>query len=205
MKDGALQLSLFDEKDLAEIVSPDFPVAEMLAQVIEELGSRWERAAISTLQEHVAAARLARALARAADQLPTARTAPLVLLATPPGETHALGLALAELCFREAGFATVWAGTDVPLTDLERGLSERSVSVLALSASVVASPATLAETAARLGPACAAARVSLILGGKGAWPELTSGAERAVTVIRTWTGLRTWLQRGAFRLTSAAQ
>jgi excisionase family DNA binding protein len=172
-------------------------VAEMLGPVIEELGRRWEQGRISALEEHVASARLSRALGRVAEGLPVSRAAPRVLLATPPGEVHALGLALAEVCFREAGRATVWAGVDVPVADLFKRISERSVSVVALSASVVAPPAQLAEVAACLGDACAAAGVALILGGMGAWPETRPDQRGSspVEVIRTWTALRAWLLR----------
>ena len=170
-------------------------VAQVLGPVLEELGARWERGAVTVLEEHVAAARLTRALARAAEQLPVARSAPRVLLATPPGEHHTLGLALAELCFREAGRSTVWAGEDVPVGDLEGWIADHAVSVLALSASVVSHPAALAETVQRLAPACTAAGASLILGGRGAWPAPPPEGSPSCEVLQTWPELRAWLLR----------
>jgi methanogenic corrinoid protein MtbC1 len=94
-------------------------VAETLAPVLEQLGRLWQSGEVSVLEEHIAAARLLRALAHTAKNLPIARKAPRALLATAPGEQHALGLALPEVCLREMGIDTIWAGTDVPLLNFK--------------------------------------------------------------------------------------
>ena len=44
------------------------------------------------------------------DALPVGERGPVCLLACAEGDDHTLGLSLAELCLREAGWATLWAG-----------------------------------------------------------------------------------------------
>jgi methanogenic corrinoid protein MtbC1 len=168
-----------------------FDVAEALGGVLEEIGRRWEAGEISVLEEHVASARLARALSRAADALPVRPGAPRVLLATLEGEAHTLGLSLAELCVREAGWATLWSGRDTPVPELERLASRREVSVIALSASVCAEAAHLTDAAERIADACRAARVALILGGRGPWPHPPPSGR----VLRSLGELRAWMPR----------
>jgi excisionase family DNA binding protein len=168
-----------------------FAVAEQLGPVLEALGRLWEEGRLSVLEEHVATARLARALDRVAATLPTRAGAPRAVLATLEGEAHTMGLSLVETCMREWGWATLWAGQGTPLSDLERLASEGSIGAVAVSASIGRGRGELAEAAARLGTACRAGRVGLVLGGRGAWPDpLPFGS-----VERSFRGLRSWMAR----------
>jgi hypothetical protein len=89
------------------------------------------------------------------------------------------------------GWATVWAGRDTPISELERLASQGWVAVLAISASVRADPRALAEASERLGAASRAGRVGLVLGGRGSWPDPPPfGA-----VVRSFTALRRWMAR----------
>jgi excisionase family DNA binding protein len=164
-------------------------VAETMGGVLEELGARWHVGALSIIDEHVAAARLARALARAADALPIRPGGPRALLATAEGEAHTLGLALVELCVRERGWSAVWIGRDTSTEHLASRVSAGEVDVVAVSASVCRAPDELAAAAAGLAAACAARGVELVLGGRGPWPEqLAHGA-----LVRTFAGLSAWM------------
>lgn len=168
-----------------------FAVAESFGPVLDELGRRWEGGTLGILDEHVASARLERALSRVAATLPLRAGAPRAILATPEGEAHTLGLSLAELCMREWGWSTVWSGRDTPVADLERAATGSSAAALVLSASVRADAHNLAEVAVRLASASRSSRVRLVLGGRGAWPDPPpSGA-----VVRTFAALRGWMAR----------
>lgn len=164
-------------------------VAETIGGVLEELGARWHSGALDVSDEHVASARLGRALARAADGLPIRPGGPRALLATAEGEAHTLGLALVELCVRERGWSVAWIGRDTSTEHLARRVGAGDADVLAVSASVVRGAEELAGAAGTLGEACAAHRVQLVLGGRGPWPErLAHGA-----VVRTFAGLSAWM------------
>lgn len=146
-------------------------VAEVLAGAARAIGERWARGDVGVLEEHAASERLARAVGRAVDALPPRPGAPRALLASAEGDEHTLGLSLAELVFRESGWATRWAGRAAPAADLAEALLRREADVLALSASPVAAPATLAAELAALAPAARAAGAAIVLGGAGPWPE----------------------------------
>lgn len=166
-----------------------FEVAETLGRVLIELGVRWQVGQVSVVDEHIASARLARALARAADSLPVRAGAPQALLATAENEDHTLGLSLVDLVMREWGWSVVWVGRDLSTEQLLGRVVANGVDVLAMSATTCAAQSDLSTIAARVSDACQRAGVELVLGGRGAWPKkLPHGS-----TVRTFDGLRTWM------------
>jgi len=146
--------------------------ADALAPTLEELGARWARGAITIVQEHAASDRLARGLARVADALPTRAGAPDALLVVAEGEEHTLGLSLCEVVLREAGWNVRWGGRRTPIDEVRVFLDGHPLGLLAVSASVVSSDAAqLSRQADAFARLCRAARVSLVFGGRGAWPD----------------------------------
>jgi excisionase family DNA binding protein len=155
-------------------------VADELGATLDELGRQWETGALSVIQEHVASAHLARALARCGDRLRLPRRPPRALLMTAAGDDHTLGLSLAELCLREAGWATRWIGRRAPIDQAVAYIAEGHARLVAVSASPFSiDDASLAAQAARLGAACRARGAELVLGGAGAWPERPPHGVRA--------------------------
>lgn len=154
-------------------------VADELGGVLREIGERWQRGELSLVDEHIASERLARALARIGEALPSRPGAPRALLACLGGEEHALGLALVELCLRELGWTTLWAGPRTPLADLERILGGMQLELVALSASAGSEDRTELEQAAlALERTCQERGLALALGGEGAWPDEPRHAHR---------------------------
>ena len=148
-------------------------VAETLGLTLEAIGVLWRRGELSIVEEHVASERLGRALARACEWLPTAPQAPRALLATAVGDEHTLGLSLVELCLRELGWVSWWAGRRTPLKALATAVAHprQAVQLVAVSASTVSTDAAdLAAQEAEIGRACRRTGVPLLLGGGGAWP-----------------------------------
>jgi excisionase family DNA binding protein len=164
-------------------------VAEHMGTVLIELGVRWQREVLEVVDEHLAAERLTRALARAADAMPAREGAPMAILATVEGEAHTLGLRLVEICVREHGWRTFFIGRDLPTEFLVRAVLEKRPAALAVSASVAREAASLKSQAAQLEAACSRAGTALVVGGAGPWPEpLEYG-----TVARSFEALALWL------------
>jgi MerR family transcriptional regulator, light-induced transcriptional regulator len=154
-------------------------VCDELGPAIGELGVRWECGDVSVFDEHVASERIARALAHVADALPVGEKGPVCLLACAEGDDHTLGLSLAELCLREAGWATLWAGRRTPAADLVGAIERGGTGMVALSASTVsADERTIARQARQIEAACSRRGIALALGGSGAWPEASEHARR---------------------------
>lgn len=149
-------------------------VADQLGPVIGELGRRWARGDLSVVEEHLAAERLSRALARACEAIPLPLHPPNALLATAEGDEHTLGLSLVEITLRELGWRTLWLGRKVPTQELAQRLGsvQPRVHLLAVSASASSvNGRQLGAQVARLGAACADHDIALVLGGSGHWPE----------------------------------
>jgi excisionase family DNA binding protein len=147
-------------------------VCDELGGALRELGRQWESGTLNVVQEHVASAHLIRALHRVGDRIALPRDAPLALLVTAAGDDHTLGLALAELCLRELGWATRWVGRRAPIDQTVVYIAEGAAALVAVSASVYSTDAqSLATQAARVGSACRARGARLVLGGEGLWPD----------------------------------
>jgi excisionase family DNA binding protein len=146
--------------------------AARIGAVLTEIGARWARGELSIIDEHVMSERLQRALSRIAESIPVPPRAPLAILAAVEGDQHVLGLSIVELCLRESGLRTRWAGHTVPAGELIDAIAKGGVQIAAVSASSASSDEEhLARYARKVGNACAKHGVELWLGGSGAWPQ----------------------------------
>jgi excisionase family DNA binding protein len=146
--------------------------ADLVGELLVELGLRWQQGLISVLQEHLASEQLSRALARCCESIPVRSGAPRALLVSALSDEHTLGLQLAELCLRERGWNVLWAGHSVPEGEIEQRIREGGCQLLGLSAAQnLQDRAPLEDLVRRFGPACEEHGVALVLGGLGAWPE----------------------------------
>jgi excisionase family DNA binding protein len=147
-------------------------VSELIAAVLTDMGERWRRGEWSVLQEHAASERLSRGVARCVESLAVSPNAPRCLLATAEGDEHTLGLLLAELSLREHGWNSQWAGRASPTQELIQRIEGGGCDMLALSAAENSTDAEkLRNQALTVASACQANGVSLVLGGRGLWPE----------------------------------
>lgn len=171
-----------------------FEVADSLSMVLEELGRSWVRGDVSVVQEHIISERLMRAFARVAETLSVPANAPTCMLMAAEGEEHTLGLSLAELCLREAGWNTSWVGRKTPVHVACEHILSRDVDMVAVSASeYLGESSVLGDQVERLGRACERRGIPLVLGGMGQWPEEPSYGRR----IFTFAELRALLDSGA--------
>ncbi len=170
-------------------------VCDELGPAITELGARWECGDISVLDEHVASERVSRALAHVTDSLPVGERGPICLLACAEGDDHTLGLSLAELCLREAGWTTLWAGRRTPIIDLVHAVDRGGLGMVALSASTLSASAKAVSAQARqLAAACEKQGIKLALGGSGAWPDELEHARRFHAFLPFYEFARTELE-----------
>jgi len=176
-------------------------VAEEAGVALVSLGERWEAGEVSILEEHLASDRLVRALARVGEAIPVGGDAPRALLAVAEAEEHTLGLALAELVLREAGWTTLWAGRSSPTKELAATVQRGGMHLLAVAASETSADAlALRRQAEELGRACRVAGVPLLLGGGGPWPERPRHGLR----LRAFEPLHRWAVAERERLSSGS-
>lgn len=154
-------------------------VAELMGQVLGEIGRLWARGEISVIEEHIASERLARGVARCCETITVPAGAPTCFLMAAEGDEHTLGLSLLELCLRESGWCTTWAGRRTPIHFACAFIESSDIKMVAVSASEHSGdPSLLADQARRLSDVCQRRGIPLLLGGMGQWPEESSYAYR---------------------------
>lgn len=108
---------------------------EIIAPALWLVGELWQRGEISVADEHLATEITLRVLAlhHEARRVQRARSDRRVMLATPSGELHVVGLRMVAGLLREAGYDVVMLGADVPAAALARAASRHDVDVICLS------------------------------------------------------------------------
>ena len=150
-----------------------FAVADFLGGVVRLIGTRWADGGCSIVEEHIASGRLDQAVSAVSSSFQVPRTAPVCLLATLPGEQHALGLSLTQLCLRSGGIEVLWVGVNTPVDDLVKHVRTSDQRLLGLSASGWSTDYDFLAKAYRdISAACQDRGIELILGGAGAWPDV---------------------------------
>lgn len=97
------------------------------------VGERWADGRFSVYDEHLYTQETASVLRQAIAALPRTSQGPRILMTTLPGETHALGLLMAEAMFVLDGASCLSLGTEMPLLEIVRAASAHACDVVALS------------------------------------------------------------------------
>lgn len=159
-----------------------------VAPLLRAVGEAWARGELEVRHEHLLSERLADVLRSLRLPLEERATGPLVLFATLPGETHALGLQMAALVASAAGCRVLCLGHDMPLDDISVVAHEAAPGAVALSISSAAARPSTERALTRL-RALLPDGVPLVAGGDGAL-ELPG-----VTVIHDLGALDGWLRQ----------
>jgi len=104
---------------------------KIVVPLLVEIGDRWGAGRLSVGAEHLASGLLRNVLG---SLIRTRGTAPgaTVLLATPSGERHELGLLLVSLLLRDAGLGVHYLGPDVPAAEIIASAHRANVSAVGL-------------------------------------------------------------------------
>lgn len=106
-------------------------VCQVVSPLLAEIGDRWEAGTLTVGAEHLASGLLRNLLGSMIRAQGVSRDAPVVL-ATPGGERHELGLWIVSLLLRDAGVGVHCLGPDVPAADILSAARRPDVSVLGL-------------------------------------------------------------------------
>jgi diguanylate cyclase (GGDEF)-like protein len=165
----------------------DSSVAEVHARLITpamyRVGELWKQGAISVADEHIATAIAHRVLA----SLYVSQTnVPLdvrdtVLLASPAGEHHGLGLRIVADLLELSGFHVVYLGVDTPADALAAAVAEHDPSVVGLSLTVPHEASSLVEAMAAITATRPA--TPILLGGLGVPQQLIDSGVPYLTTV----------------------
>jgi methanogenic corrinoid protein MtbC1 len=168
------------------------------------VGDAWADGTVSIPQEHLASAVVLTLLLEAVRVAPADPDAPRLVTATPAGESHAIGAALAGAAAAIEGWSVVYLGADVPAGDIAAAATAAGARAVAVSVVQAAHVDATAREIRSLRKALAA-DIRLYVGGAGAAPAVERAGARAkshpplagITLCDTVGELRTLLGRAA--------
>jgi MerR family transcriptional regulator, light-induced transcriptional regulator len=109
-------------------------ITQVFAPLTARIGELWMSGEVQVFEEHIYSESMQLVLRQAIQALPSAAGAgPRVLLTTVPGETHALGLLMAEALLTLEGAACLSLGVQTPLAQLPPAAAAHRADVVALS------------------------------------------------------------------------
>ncbi|MBW8847160.1 MAG: MerR family transcriptional regulator [Burkholderiales bacterium] len=126
-------------------------ITEVFAPLTARVGELWMNGTLQVFEEHIFSESLQLVLRQAIYALPVGVPGgPRVLLTTLPGESHALGLLMAEALLSLEGAACLSLGVQTPLAQLPAAAAVHRADVVALSFSGFLSSRAVLESLAAL-------------------------------------------------------
>lgn len=163
---------------------------DVLAPVLmRAVGDQWVAGRLSIAHEHLASAVVIAIVMETVRAVPPISGAPRAVVATPAGEHHSLGAALAAAAASLQGWSVVYLGADVPHADIAAAAITAGARAVALSIVYVEDRArVLAEIRALRGSMSKA--VPLLIGGAGTGGISAAVADLHITRCESLAQLR---------------
>ena len=143
-----------------------------LVPFLGELGEKWEEGQLGVRHEHFASECVRDFLVATWRPLAAMAQGPRVVLATLPGEAHALGLQMACLVSAMAGRKVLYLGTDIPVDEIADAARRGDAAAVAISISACAGPESTADALTHLRELLRP-QTELLVGGRGAPQKLS--------------------------------
>lgn len=109
--------------------------------LLRRVGEEWHAGRLSPAPEHLVSSILHDIVAGTMRSIPQRNGAPRVLIATPAGDRHAIGAALAGAAAAIEGWNVLYLGADLPAREIADAARTAAVRVVALSLVYVDDPA----------------------------------------------------------------
>lgn len=106
---------------------------EIVPTLMQRIGDEWQAGRVGIAHEHLASAAVLAIIMEAMRAVPEAPGAPRLLVATPSGERHAVGAALAAAAAARDGWTIIYLGVDVPAADIVAAASATGARAVAVS------------------------------------------------------------------------
>jgi DNA-binding transcriptional MerR regulator/methylmalonyl-CoA mutase cobalamin-binding subunit len=148
----------------AAVLPPRELIFGVVLPLLTDIGARWEAGTLRPAQEHMVSAIVRSVLGGLLRVLSRVDASPRVVLATPSGERHELGLLCGAVLSAAAGLGVVYLGCDLPATEILHA-AERSDARIVLISLTTPGAVTRAELRAL---AATPPTVSLWVGGPAA-------------------------------------
>ena len=157
--------------------------------LVERVGREWAEGRLEIRHEHFLSERLGDLLRSLRLPLDHQATGPVVICATLPGETHALGLQMAALLMAASGLRVLYLGPNTPPAELAALAADLPAAHVALSISSTADAQATTRHLRRLRQLLPD-EVGIVAGGRGA-PAPRPG----LTVVSDFDALGGWARQ----------
>ncbi len=173
-------------------------VEVLVPALMRAVGDRWVAGRLTIAHEHLASASVIAIIMETVRALPPRPAAPRVVVATPSGDQHAMGAALAAAAASLQGWSIVYLGADVPHADIGAAAAVTDARAVALSITYVEDRARiLAEVRALRGSLNET--VPLLIGGAGMECIAAAVGGRNITLCDSLRQLRSELAHAESR------
>jgi len=108
-------------------------VNEVLSPLLVDVGERWHRGQLSIAQERIVSAAVRRQLSSVLDTYSRIATGPVMVLSTPAGERHELGILMCALLASSHNVRCHYLGPDLPAAELATYAARVEANVVTLS------------------------------------------------------------------------
>jgi len=167
---------------------------ELVPSLMHRVGDEWAAGEITIAHEHLASAAVLAILFEAMRGLPEAPSARRLLVATPAGEYHAVGAALAATAAALDGWIVVYLGVDVPSAAIVSATAATEARAILLSV-VYTEDRELLLRNLRAVRTDVPARVPIVVGGAAAHDAAALLAGEGLVVCDTFADMRDTLAR----------
>jgi methanogenic corrinoid protein MtbC1 len=106
---------------------------EVVPALMHRVGDEWQAGRLTIAHEHLASAAVIAIILEAMRSVPELPGAPRLLVATPAGERHGVGAALAAAAAALEGWTIIHLGVDVPADDIVAAAAASGARAIALS------------------------------------------------------------------------
>lgn len=169
---------------------------QFVPALMRSIGDGWMAGHLSIAHEHLASAVVLAIIHEGIRAVPSSPVAPRLLVATPSGERHAVGAALAAAAAALDGWFVVYLGPDVPNADIAAAAQATDARAVALSIVYAEDRAATVREVQGLRDRLDAS-VPLLLGGAAAVTMADVVRDRGVTICESIAELRAALAREA--------
>jgi DNA-binding transcriptional MerR regulator len=125
-------------------------VVEVIAPLMREVGDRWHRGEFSIAQERIVSMVVRKQVASVLDTYNRIATGPLMVLTTPAGERHELGILMCALVAASRNVRCHYLGTDLPAAEIATYATRVHADVVVLSLVMSADPGVITAELSQL-------------------------------------------------------
>jgi MerR family transcriptional regulator, light-induced transcriptional regulator len=106
-------------------LGPILFLERLIGPLLRSVGDAWQEGRLDVRHEHFLSERVGDLLRSLRLPFEACAHGPIMVLATPPGEAHNLGLEMAALVLAQAGVRVLYLGTEVPLAEIAAVAGDR--------------------------------------------------------------------------------